>query len=411
VIVEVVAVGTELLLGQIVNGNAAVIGAALAENGFDAHHQSVVGDNVERIAQVLRAAVARADSVVVTGGIGPTRDDLTREAMCLAFSREMKFSEAYAAELEARWSASGRQMPLSNLRQAEYPDGAELLPNPKGSAPGLVIDQGGTIVFAVPGVPEEMVYLLEREVLPRLRRLAGAASVLTSRVLRTWGRSESQVGEILDDLYQSTNPSIAFLASGGEIKVRITAKGPSESDTQAMIAPVEAEIRRRLGSGVFAVDSETIDQIIATLLRERGWTIGTAESATGGLVAARLTSRPGTSDYFRGGVVTYATDLKTALLGIDRFDDGVVSEKTALEMAAAVRGLLGVDVGLGVVGSAGPEPQEKPVGTMIVAVVTPTGSGVRTLHLPGDRERVLAYTTTTAFHLIRLALTGQWWES
>jgi len=411
VIVEVVAVGTELLLGQIVNGNAAVIGAALAENGFDAHHQAAVGDNVQRIAKVLRIAVERADGVVITGGIGPTRDDLTREAMCLAFAREMRFSERYADELQARWSASGRQMPLSNLRQAEYPDGAEMLANPKGSAPGLVMEYQQTLVFAVPGVPEEMGYLLEHEVLPRLRSKAGVAGVLTSRVLRTWGRSESQVGEILDDLYQSINPSIAFLASGGEIKVRITAKGASEAEALALIAPVEAEIRRRLGSGVFAVDSETIDQIIGRLLVERGWTIGTAESASGGLVAARLTSRPGSSDYFRGALVTYATDLKSELLGIGSFKEGVVTEETALAMAAAVRERLKVDVGLGVVGSAGPDPQEQPVGTMIVAVVTPEGSGVRTLRMPGDRERVLSYTATAALHLIRLALTGEWWRS
>ncbi len=410
-IVEVVAVGTELLLGQIVNGNAATIGAALAENGFDAHHQAVVGDNVERIATVLRTAVKRADGVVITGGIGPTRDDLTREGMCMAFGREMKFSQEYANELDERWSASGRQMPLSNLRQAEFPAGAVLLANPKGSAPGLVLEHESTLVFAVPGVPEEMSYLLEQEVLPRLRKRAGVGNVLTNRVLRTWGRSESQVGEILDDLYQSTNPSIAFLASGGEIKVRITAKGATEQETLRLIAPIEVEVRRRLGSGVFAMDNETVDQIIASLLGERGWTIGTAESATGGMVAARLTSHPGASDHFRGAIVTYATDLKASVLGIEGLDDGVVTEATALAMARAVRPYLGVDVGLGVVGSAGPEPQEKPVGTMIVAVVTPEGSGVRTLRMPGDRERVLAYTTTSALHLTRLALAGEWWET
>jgi nicotinamide-nucleotide amidase len=275
----------------------------------------------------------------------------------------------------------------------------------------LVLEHESTLVFAVPGVPEEMSYLLEQEVLPRLRKRAGAASVLTNRVLRTWGRSESQVGEILDDLYQSANPSIAFLASGGEIKVRITAKGATKKDTLELIAPVEAEVRRRLGAGVFAIDSETIDQIVASLLGEKRWTIGTAESATGGMVAARLTSQAGASNYFRGGVVTYATDLKASVLGIEGLEDGVVTEATALAMATAVRSRLEVDVGVGVVGSAGPEPQERPVGTMIVAVATPEASGVRTLRMPGDRERVRAYTTTSVLHLTRLALTGEWWES
>lgn len=410
-IVEVVAVGTELLLGQIVNGNAAVIGRAVADSGFDAHFQQVVGDNLGRVEWALRLAMSRADAVVVTGGIGPTQDDLTREALCAATGRAMSFSEEWADVLRERWARTGREMPASNLRQAQHPEGAELIPNPKGTAPGLALLHEGVWVFALPGVPEEMEHLLTAEVMPRLRRSAGEGEALVSRMLRSWGRSESQVAEMLDDLYTgSTNPSIAFLASSGEIKVRITAKAASTEAAEALIAPVEAEVRARLGAAVFAADDDTIEQVVLRLLAERGWTLGTAESATGGLVAARLTSVPGASKVFRGAVVAYASDLKETLLEVgDLTKQGVVSEETALAMAAGARRLLQVEVAVGVTGSAGPDPQEREVGTMVVAVVTPEGSAARTLRLPGDRERVRTYAGTAALHLVRLAVTGTWW--
>jgi nicotinamide-nucleotide amidase len=399
-----------LLLGQIVNSNAASIGTALAESGLDAHYQTVVGDNVERIAAALRTAAARADAIIVTGGIGPTRDDLTREAICLAFDRAMERSQEYAAALTDRFARLGREMPLSNLRQADYPEGAVMLPNPKGTAPGLMLDHQGLLVFAVPGVPEEMEHLIGTEVLPRIRERAGEAAVLSSRVLRTWGRPESQVGEILEDLYQSINPSIAFLASAGEIKVRITAKAASEKEAAGLIEPIEAEVRRRLGSGVFASDGETIDQIVGRMLLEKGWTVGTAESATGGSIAARITSLPGASQFFRGAIVSYASDLKASLLGVD-VSRGVVNESTALAMAENARSRLGVEVALGVVGSAGPIPLEEPVGTMVVAVASPDDARARRFRLSGDRERIRTYTTTAALHLVRLAVAGEWWET
>jgi len=411
-IVEVLAVGTELLLGQIVNGNAAKIGTALADHGFDAHYQVVVGDNLDRVVSAIRTALDRADAVVITGGIGPTRDDLTREAVCAALGLEMKFSDTYAEFLKERFVRWGRDMPASNLRQAEYPDGAELLPNPKGTAPGLVLDHEGKLIFLLPGVPMEMVYLLEAEVLPRLGQAAGVDAVVFSRILRSWGRSESQVGEMLDDLFTSyTNPSIAFLASAGEIKVRITAKAATIAEAEELVAPIEAEVRSRLHPSIFATDDETIEQVIQSQLLSRGWTIGTAESATGGLVAARLTSIPGASAFYRGSVVTYAPDLKTSLLGVGDLSDGVVSETTALAMAEGALKALTVDVAVAVVGSAGPEPLEQPVGTMVMAVATPEGGRARTVKFPGDRERVRVYAATTALHLVRLAVTGEWWSS
>lgn len=409
-IVEVIAVGTELLLGQIVNNNAASIGAKLAESGIDAHYQTVVGDNIDRIAAALRIASQRADAIIVTGGIGPTKDDLTREAICEAFGLTMAHSAAYASELAARFAQAGREMPASNLRQADYPEGATLLKNPKGTAPGLALEDDDTMTFAVPGVPEEMEFLIEKEVLPRLRARAGKKELLISRVLRTWGRGESQVGEILDDLYGSTNPSIAFLASAGEVKVRITAKAPNAEESIALIAPVEDEIRRRLGAGVFAADDETLDQIIAQLLRGRHWTLGSAESATGGMIAARITSLAGASDYYRGSVIAYSPDLKESLLGVD-VSGGVLTEATAQAMAKGARRRLEVDVAVAVVGSAGPQPLELPVGTMVVAVATPEDCRARIMRLPGDRERIRTYTTTAALQLVRLAVSGIWWEN
>lgn len=411
-IVEVLAVGTELLLGQIVNGNAATIGSALADQGLDAHFQVVVGDNLDRVVSAIRIAIERADALIITGGIGPTGDDLTREAVGAALGLEMKFSDTYAALLKERFEQWGREMPVSNLRQAEYPDGSVMLPNPKGTAPGLALQHGGKLIFLLPGVPMEMVYLLEAEVMPRLRQAVGAEAVVFSRILRSWGRSESQVGEMLDDLFTaSTNPSIAFLAAAGEIKIRITAKAKTVGDAEELVAPIEAEVRSRLHPSIFATDDETIEQLIHRQLLSRGWTIGTAESATGGLVAARLTALPGASAFYRGSIITYAPDLKSSLLGVTDLTGGVVSEPTALAMANGARSSLNVDVAVAVTGSAGPEPLEQPVGTMAMAVATPEGARSRTVKFPGDRERVRVYSTTTALHLVRLALSGEWWTS
>ena len=408
---EVVAVGTELLLGQIVNGNAAHIGGALAEHGLDAHYQQVVGDNLERVAGSIRTAVARADAVIVTGGIGPTRDDLTREALCAATGRDMVFDEGYADHLRSWWAARGRVMPESNLRQAEHPEGSELLPNPKGTAPGLFLVHDDTLIFCVPGVPQEMEHLLSAEVIPRILARSGGASVVVSRMLRTWGESESAVGEALDDLYEgSTNPSVAFLASAGEIKVRITAKASTRAAAEELIEPVASEVIARLAPWYFGTDDDTVHQVILRALEERGWSLGTAESMTGGLVAASLTSVAGSSRHFKGGLVAYDSELKRKLLGVTDIDH-VVDVETALEMAKGGRTLLDADVVVAVTGSAGPEPMERPAGTVIVAVATPEDVRARELRMPGDRERVRTYGTTSALHLTRLAITGRWWAT
>lgn len=409
-IVEVIAVGTELLLGQIVNTNASKIGAALADQGLDAHYQQVVGDNLARLSAAIRTGIDRADAVIITGGIGPTQDDMTREALCEATGLPMEFSDSYAAQLREWWERRGRVMPESNLQQAEHPKGAELLTNPKGTAPGLVLDHESTLIFCIPGVPLEMEHLLEVEVMPRIVERSGGPAVVASRLLRTWGQSESGIGEMLDDLYRgSSNPSLAFLASAGEIKLRITAKAETRDEAMALMGPMENEVRKRVAPWLFAVDGETVHDVIFSRLREKGWTIGTAESMTGGMVAASLTSVPGASKVVRGGLVAYDADLKRSLLGVEDISN-VVNVDTAIAMAQGGRKLLGADVVVSVTGSAGPDPLEKPAGTVVVAVATPEDARGRELSMPGDRERVRVYGMTTALHLTRLALTGEWWR-
>lgn len=409
-IVEILAIGTELLLGQIANTNARDIAVRLAENGYSHFTQTVVGDNPERINSAVRAALDRSDALIITGGIGPTADDITREVVAEAANVPLVFDETYERRLRERWQTMrpDRPFPESNLKQAFRPEGSHIVANEKGSAPGFRTMIEGCWVFALPGVPSEMLAMLDDHVLPFLRTEAGDGQVVVSRILRTYGMSEAHVGEELHDLFEAShNPTVAFLASAGEIKIRLTSLADSEQTARSLIDPIEDEVRSRFGDRVFGADDQTIERVLREQLKTRGWTIGTAESATGGSVGRRLTSLPGASATFRGSVVAYASDLKHSILGVPEStltDHGVVSEATALSMAEGARSVLGVDIAVAVTGSAGPEPLEQPVGTMIIAVVTPSTSKVRTAHMPGDRERVRAYTSTAALHLVRWAI-------
>lgn len=410
--VEILAVGTELLLGQIVNTNATEIASRLADRGFTHRFQGVVGDNPERMRAAISAAVDRADALIITGGIGPTQDDITREVVAEVAGVGLAYDETYADRMRERWRSLGRDFPESNLRQAHRPEGSDIVPNDKGSAPGFLVEVRGCWVASLPGVPAEMLPMLDDHVLPFLGRLSGAdEGVVVSRLLRSWGMSEASVGEMFEDLFRtSENPTVAFLASSGEIKVRLTARASSRDAADALIAPVEAVVRERLGHHCFGADGDTIEVVVHRLLQERSWTIGSAESATGGMIAARLTSVPGCSETFRGSVVSYATDVKRSMLDVpaDVVDEhGVVSEETAVAMARGLRQALSVDVAVSVTGSAGPDPLEREVGTMCVAVVTPERERVRSFLMPGDRERVRAYTTTAALHQVRVAIAGR----
>ncbi|MGA9595512.1 MAG: competence/damage-inducible protein A, partial [Acidimicrobiia bacterium] len=383
-IVEVIAVGTELLYGQTVNTNAAEIGVRLAEAGLEHQHSSVVGDHPGRMEDAITLAMSRAGAVIVTGGLGPTQDDITREAIAAATGRKLLYSEEYAERLRRWWESRGREMPESNLKQAEYPDGADLLINPKGTAPGLRLVHDGVLIYAAPGVPAELEDLLDRYIVPDLLERSDSRVVL-NRVLRTYGESESMLGERVADLYSDGNPSMAFLASAAEIKIRLTAKAATRDEAEAMVAPIEAEIRQRLGKLIFGTDDETIEKILLRLAEETGWSLATAESATGGMVAARITSVPGASAFFRGSVVAYSTDVKRDVLGVPAGmieEHGVVSVPVAIAMAEGVARVLGADVAVAVTGSAGPEPQGRPVGTMVIGVRTPEKTMARTVSLP-----------------------------
>jgi nicotinamide-nucleotide amidase len=413
---EIVGVGTELLLGQIVNTNAAWIGQRLAEVGWDCLYQTVVGDNEQRIAGVLHQALDRADAVIVTGGLGPTQDDVTREAIAALAGVPLRRDPAIEQWLKERFAGMGiRRMALMNLRQADVPDGARTIDNPRGTAPGLVIEIDGKPLYAVPGVPREMEGMLERVVLPDLAARGGEGRAIVSRTLRTAGVGESRLAEQLTPLWESTGAgadgvTMAYLASPGEVRVRLTAVGPTREAALGGIAPVEEAIRAELGAVVYGVDDETLEQVVARLLGERGQSLATAESLTGGLVGARVTTMPGASEYYRGGIVAYATEAKAALLGVDQQlldQHGPVSEPVAAAMAEGARRAFAADVGVATTGVAGPTEQgDRPVGNLCLAVADPAGTITTTARAPGDRAQVRAWATTLALDLLRRRLEG-----
>ena len=405
---EVVAVGTELLLGQIVDTNSSWIGEQLALAGIDCHHHVRVGDNFERIETVLLQALTRADAVIVCGGLGPTQDDITRDVIARVMGVEMERHDDIGERIRARFEARGRVMPENNLRQADVPKGARTIAQMPGTAPGLVCPIGDKVIYAVPGVPYELKQMAEGTIIPDLRERAGLPTVIGSRVLRTWGQSESGLAEMLadriDELDAVGNPTLAFLASGIEgLKVRITAKGSDEASMQALLDDEETRLRAILGDLVFALDDANMESTILDMLRARGLTLAVAESLTGCFLGARITSVPGAHDVFRGGVVTYASEVKFDVLGVTR--GPVVSEQCAREMALGACRVCGADVGLSVTGVAGPDEQEghKP-GTVFVGVALQGQVEVRQVRLPGDRERIRQFSVISVLNMLRLML-------
>lgn len=406
---EVVAIGTELLLGQIVDTNSAWIGERLAEAGIDSHFQVKVGDNTERMVLALRAALARSDAVICCGGLGPTQDDITRDAIAIVMGVPLERDPEMVAAIEALFVSRGRAFPPSNARQADRPVGASFIPQMKGTAPGLICPIGDKVLYAVPGVPYEMADMVERVVVPGLVARSGQVATIRSRTLRTWGLAESALAELLaprlEDLdAQSGGPTIAFLASGMEgIKVRVTVKAPTIAAAKAILDAEEAGLREILGPIVFGVDDETMEYAVGRMLLHRRWTLAVAESMTGGLVASRIVDTPGASTWFKGGVVTYATEVKANLLGVTK--GPVVSERCAIEMARGVRRLLGTDIGVSVSGVAGPESQEgQPVGTVWLGFALPSGVEAIPVRLPGDRARVRQLATISLLDGLRQRL-------
>jgi len=410
---EVVAIGTELLLGQIIDTNSAWIGEQLAQAGINSHHQTKVGDNHSRMVSVLRAALDRSDAVICCGGLGPTQDDITRGAIAEVMGVALVRDESIVERIRAMFGSRGREMPDNNLLQADVPVGARINPAMPGTAPGLICpltgDHDGKVIYAVPGVPWEMQQMMIEGVLPDLQQRSGFDGVIGSRTLRTWGTSESGLAELLDPeirrLDQTGEATIAFLASGWEgLKVRLTAKAADVSALNAVLDRHEAILRELLGDDIiFGVDGDTMESVVLAMLRERGWSLSVAESLTGGLIGSRLTGVAGSSDVFRGGITPYDRALKLSVLGCPDVD--AVSEEMARAMAQRVCELLGTEVGVAVTGVAGPDPLEgHEPGEVWVATCLNGEVTAQFLKLPFGREQVRQFTCIQALNMLRLQL-------
>lgn len=409
--VEIVAIGTELLLGQIIDTNSSWIGAELAAAGLNSHYQTKVGDNPERIKEVLLAALDRSDAVICCGGLGPTQDDITREVIAEVMGAELVLDEAIAERIEAMFTSRGRAMPANNLAQAMVPVGATVIAEQPGTAPGLICPIGDAVIYAVPGVPYEMKTMVSGTIVGDLASRAGEPSVIKSRVLRTWGMSESMLAEVLADRIETLdaigNPTLAFLASGVEgLKVRITAKAPTNAECDVLLTAEQDQLEPLIGEVIFGIDDENMEVAVVRLLAERGLTLAVAESLTGGYVAGRLCAAPGASKVFKGGVVAYDFDIKFKLLGVP--EGPVVTEDAAVAMAQGVREVMGADIGIATTGVAGPQESEgQPVGTVCLAVAALDGAIASTVRLPGDRERIRQYSTITLLNLLRRTLIAE----
>jgi len=408
---EVVAVGTELLLGQVVDTNSSWIGEQLALAGVDCHHHVRVGDNPDRIKAILETALERSDAVIVCGGLGPTQDDITRDVIAEVMGVPLERDPEVEERIRAMFGSRGRDMPENNLRQSDVPRGARVMDQQPGTAPGLIcpIEEpaaGGAaepqekVIYAVPGVPHEMQEMVAGSVIPDLRERSGETAVIRSRLAE---RLSDRIVE-LDELGTCT---LAFLASGIEgLKVRITAKAADEESAEAVLAAEEAQLRGLLGDVVFGTDEETMESVVLELLRAQELTLGAAESLTGGLLAARLTAVAGASDVFRGSIVSYASEVKWALLGVP--EGPVVTEAAAKAMAEGARRVLGADVGIGITGVAGPEQQEgRPVGTVCLGIADEGGAHSVEVQLPGDRHRVREFSVITVLDLLRRRLSAR----
>lgn len=378
-IVEVIAVGTELLIGQITNTNASLIGARLAEEGFDAHFQVTVGDNLTRLVSAIEIALSRSDAVVITGGIGPTQDDLTREAVCQVTGRVMTRDAEHAAWIQGRLRAQPRSVPDNVLRMADLPEGAEGMPNTNGVALGVALDHHGKWILAIPGVPVEMRAMLDMEVMPRLRRSSGSSATLHSRLLHTWGLGESEVADRLDDLFAAVNPSVAFLIRDMEVRVRISAKAADQDTAERLIGPIEDEVRARLGAAVFAVDTETVEGLIVERLDSLGWSLSTIERATLGQVGARIAHHDRSGAVYTGSVIAGRQPGDAAA--------------PAADVVLAV-GAIGGDASAG-------RRTTRPVE---MRVTTPVRATERVFEFGGDDERVRSFATIAGLHLIRIAI-------
>ena len=396
---EVVAIGTELLLGQIVDTNSSWIGERLALIGIDSHFQVKVGDNADRMEFCIRQALERSDAVICCGGLGPTQDDITREAIARVMGVELRRDPKVEQRIVDLFKSRGRVMTENNRRQADIPVGGRPIAQMPGTAPGLVCPVGEKVIYALPGVPYEMREMMEGTVLPDLQKRSGGAAVIRSRVLRTWGQSESGLAEVLAErivaLDDIGNPTLAFQASGADgLKVRITAKAPDEEAAAAILAEEEALVRELLGDVIFGVDEETMESVVLAALRNSGRTLAAAEGFTGGLVAARLTRIDTEMETFLGGTL--------GPRGGTAEDSSATGEARAAEAADRVRETFGASVGIATIGR---EPGEDvPPGTARMAVATGGNTATHCVALPGDRKQAREYAVIHLLSFLRRTL-------
>ena len=411
--VEILSVGTELLLGNIVNSDARDLSRELSGLGLNVLYHSVVGDNPGRLRDAVALARTRADILITTGGLGPTCDDLTKQVLAECFGKRLLFHPECAGRIQRFFQRMGRKMTDNNLQQAYLPEGCDVLDNDWGTAPGCAFEADGTHVIMLPGPPSECLPMFRGRAVPYLARLS--EGVIRSRTLRVFGRGESEVEALLRErMNELANPTLAPYAKEGEVELRITAKAASAAEANALIAPVEAEVRGVLGDFVYGADVSGLEQVVLDALRVRGFTLGTAESCTGGLIAKRLTDLPGASAVFKGGVVSYTNEVKAGVLGVSRTlldEKGAVCAETARAMAEGARRVLGCDLALSVTGVAGPDSDERgnPVGLVYAALAAPDGCWVKELNLTSlaarrDRTRNLA--AHHALDMVRRWLAG-----
>ncbi len=409
---EIIAVGTELLLGNIVNTNARDISQALSAVGVNVFWHTVVGDNPQRLKDALDVARSRANIIITTGGLGPTYDDLTKQTICEAFGKPLVLHQDIVEALKVFFEKNVHmKMPSNNLQQAELPEGCTVFDNPVGTAPGCAFEADGVHVLMLPGPPFEMLTMLKGHVVPYLRTLSD--EVIVSHDIMTFGLGESPMEELMrDKMSQMENPSLATYAKPSEVRLRATAKAGSVEAAEAMLAPVVQEVTDFLGHYVYGVDVASLEEVCFRLLKEKGLTLATAESCTGGRVAERMTALPGVSAVYRGGVVSYWTSVKADVLGVPQATleaHGAVSEETARAMAEGARRVTGADIAVSVTGVAGPDPDERgvPVGIVYIGLATPDGTFCRSLDLgKRRRDRIQDLSTNHALDVVRRYLSG-----
>lgn len=403
---EIIAVGSELLTPFRADTNSLYLTGQLNALGIEVRFKTVVGDDRERLAAALRAALGRSELIILTGGLGPTEDDINREVVSEVLARPLREVEEIRQKIERRFARLGRTMSENNARQAMVPEGAEWLDNRKGTAPGLWIEHDGRLIVLLPGPPWELEALYESACQPRLAPLATSGRIC-SRVLKVVGLPESEVDKRIAPIYREVqNPSTTILASLGAIEVHLRARAATEEEAEELLAPLADKIELALGDHVFSTQGESLEEIVGMYLVMKRKTVAVAESCTGGLLSERLTRTPGSSDFFLGGAVCYSNELKTRLAGVPETllaQDGAVSKPVALALAEGIRKRTGATIGMGLTGIAGPGggTAEKPVGLVFVALADEHGIEVREFRFPGGRERIRLWATQAALEMIR----------